>query len=95
MFILLLHYKKPLEEVMQNLEAHRVFLNKYYVNEKFVCSGPRNPRTGGCIICHAVTEAELKEIIQEDPFYSKGIADYEILEVIPTHYAKGAEKYFL
>lgn len=95
MFILLLNYKKPIEEVMQNLEAHCAYLDKYYASGKFVCSGPKNPRTGGCIICHAVTENEVKVLIQEDPFYFKGIADYEILEFVPTRYAPGTEKYFL
>lgn len=95
MFILLVHYKKPLEEVEQYLAAHRAYLEKYYATGKFICSGRRNPRTGGCILCHGVTEAEVKEMIREDPFYSKEIANYEIIEVIPTQCAKGAEKYFL
>lgn len=95
MFILLVNYKRPLEEVEQNLEAHRAYLDKYYALNKFVVSGRRNPRTGGCIICHAVTEAEVKEIIKEDPFYFKGIADYEIIEAIPTKYAEGGEKFFM
>lgn len=95
MFILLVNYKKPLEEVIENLEAHRVYLDKYYASGKFITSGPRNPRTGGCIICHNVSETEVKEIIKEDPFYYKGIADYEIVEVVPNKFAKGAEKYFL
>lgn len=95
MFILLLHYKKTLEEVAENLEAHRAYLDKYYKTGKFICSGPRNPRTGGCILCHGLSRAEVEKIIREDPFHSKGIADYEILEMIPTKYAEGAEKYFL
>lgn len=95
MFILLVNYRKSLEEVEKNLEAHRAFLEKYYALNKFVCSGKRNPRTGGCIICHSVTEIEVKEIIKEDPFFFKGIADYEIIEVIPTKCTEGSEKIFL
>lgn len=95
MFILLVNYKKTLEEVERYLEDHRGYLNKYYAAGKFICSGRRNPRTGGCILCHAVSEAEVKELIREDPFYVRGIADYEILEVIPTKCAEGAESFFL
>ena len=93
MFILLLHYKQPLEEVMKNLDAHRIYLDKYYNQGKFIFSGPRKPRTGGCILCHATDEAEIKEIIKEDPFYFKGIADYEILDISLTKYAAGFEKF--
>lgn len=93
MFILLLRYKTPLEEVMKHLEAHCVYLDKYYAQEKFVCSGPQNPRTGGCILCKSVNVNEINEIIKEDPFYSEGIADYEIIEITPTKCAPGFEKF--
>lgn len=91
MFILLLRYKIPLEEVMKHLEAHNAYLEKYYDQEKFVCSGPQNPRTGGCILCKSNVN-EINEIIKEDPFYFEGVADYEIIEVVPTKYASGFEK---
>lgn len=93
MFILLLHYKKPLEEVIKNLDAHRVYLNKYYNQGKFIFSGPRKPRTGGCILCRAANEAEIKEIIKEDPFYFNQIADYEMIEVEINQQAPGFEKF--
>lgn len=93
MFILLLHYKQPIEEVIKNLEAHRVFLDKYYDQGKFILSGPRIPRTGGCILCHAASKEEVKEIIKEDPFYFNRIADYEIIEVEINKQAPGFEKF--
>lgn len=93
MFILLLHYKQPIEEVIKNLEAHRVFLDKYYDQGKFILSGPRIPRTGGCILCHAASKEEVKESIKEDPFYFNRIADYEIIEVEINKQAPGFEKF--
>lgn len=93
MFVLLVNYKKPLEEVEQNLEAHRAYLDKYYALHKFIFSGRRNPRTGGCILCRAKDEAEVREIMQEDPFYFKGIADYEIIDITLTKYAPGFDKF--
>lgn len=93
MFILLLSYRKPLEEVMENLDAHCIFLNKYYDRKKFIFSGPRNPRTGGCILCNASDETEIKEIIKEDPFLFKGIADYEVINIELTKYATGFEQF--
>lgn len=93
MFVLLVNYKKPLQDVEENLDAHRAYLDKYYALRKFIFSGRRNPRTGGCILCNAVSEAEVNKIIKEDPFYYKGIADYQMIDVTLTKYAEGFEKF--
>lgn len=79
--------------VEENLEAHRAYLDKYYALGKFVCSGRRNPRTGGIIMCKADGKTEVENIIKEDPFHFKGIADYEIIDFTPTKYAPGFEKF--
>jgi len=93
MFILLLKYIKPVEEVDKELENHIKYLDKYYSLGKFVCSGRRNPRIGGVILCKSENEKEVKEILKEDPFYSNRIAEYEIVEFSPTKYAEGFEKF--
>lgn len=36
MYLFLVNYKKPLEEVEKNLEAHRAYLDKYYSLKKFI-----------------------------------------------------------
>lgn len=95
MFVLLLKYKKSLEEVEKALEAHIAYLEKYYALDKFICSGRRNPRIGGLILCNAKDKDEVNEIIKEDPFYMEDIAEYEIIEFMPTKYAEGFEKFVL
>lgn len=93
MFVIILKYKKSIEEVMKNLDAHITFLNKYYSQNKFICSGRQEPRTGGIIICKAKDKSEVNSMILEDPFYKNGIAEYEIIKFVPTNYAKGFEKF--
>ncbi len=93
MFILLLNYVAPLEEVDKELEAHINYLDKYYSMGKFICSGRRNPRTGGVIISNAISKEEIEEIIRDDPFYIKKVAKYELVEFYPTKYTDGFEKY--
>lgn len=93
MFILLLKYIKPLEEVDKELKVHIQYLEKYYSLKKFVCSGRRNPRIGGVILCNAKNMEEVKAIINEDPFYINKIAEYEIVEFEPTKYADGFEHF--
>lgn len=93
MFILALKYVKPLEEVDMALKAHIEYLEKYYSLKKFICSGRRNPRIGGVILCNAKDRNEVETIIKEDPFYIKEIAEYEIIEFTPSKYAEGFEKF--
>lgn len=91
MFILVLKYIKPIEEVDKELKPHITYLEKYYSLQKFICSGRRNPRLGGVILCNAKNREEVDTIIKEDPFYIKKIAEYEIIEFSPTKYADGFE----
>lgn len=91
MFILVLNYTKPLKEVDKELKSHIEYLDKYYSLQKFICSGRRNPRVGGVILCSAKNVEEVEAIIKEDPFYIKKIAEYEIIEFFPTKCADGFE----
>lgn len=86
MFIVSLFYKKDIAEVERFIESHIQFLDKYYADKKFIFSGKKNPRTGGVILAYNVEKDELTRIITEDPFYQNEIADYEIIEVIPSKY---------
>ncbi len=86
MFLILVTYIKPLEKVDNLMEDHMTFLNKYYEQKKFICSGRRNPRVGGVILANVNTSKEIEDIIQEDPFYSNKIAEYEVIEFSPTKF---------
>ncbi len=86
MFIVSLTYKKPIEDVEEHIEEHVAILEKYYALNKFVFSGRKIPRTGGVIIVNHVTRPEIEAIVEEDPFKKYEIADYEIIEFIPTKY---------
>ncbi|WP_147822276.1 YciI family protein [Salidesulfovibrio onnuriiensis] len=93
MFLILLTYVKPLEAVDACLEGHVAFLEKYYGLGKFLCSGRKNPRTGGVILCRAASAEEVRTIIAEDPFHREGVAEYEVIEFEPTKYAPGFEAF--
>ena len=53
MFIAILTYKKPLEEVDRFLQAHREYLADHYAAGDFIASGPQTPRVGGVIMIKA------------------------------------------
>ncbi len=88
MVIIELTYKKPLNMVNQFIEPHVDFLQKYYDQNIFLASGPKEPRDGGIIIAF-VDKKRAKDIIKEDPFYKEDIADYRIIQFIPKkHHEK-------
>lgn len=84
MYVLILHYKKPLAEVEANLQAHRDYLAGYYAKDKLLASGPQNPRTGGLVLGEFENEAELKEFIANDPFTKTGVGEYQPIEFNPV-----------
>ena len=88
MYIVSLNYVKAVSEVEKYLEEHVKFLEKYYEMGKFICSGRKNPRTGGVILLNAESLAEVESIILEDPFNINEIAEYEITEFFPTKYTR-------
>ncbi len=93
MFLVILTYVKPIEAVMDNLERHVEFLEKYYEQGKFIVSGPQKPREGGFILCKAADAAEVQALISEDPFHLEGVAEYKVIEFEPTKYAEGFEMF--
>jgi uncharacterized protein YciI len=88
MYLVYVTYIKSISEVDAHLTDHRTFLDKYYATGNLICSGPRNPRTGGIIICNAKNIDEVWSIIQQDPFFINKIAKYEVIEFNPVKYAK-------
>ena len=88
MYIVSLNYIKEVSEVEKYLEEHVKFLEKYYEMEKFICSGRKNPRTGGVILLNAESLSEVEKIVLEDPFNINEIAEYEITEFFPTKYTR-------
>ena len=50
MFLIIVDYKKPLEEVERYLAEHWAFLERYFAQGKLLCNGPQNSRTRGVIV---------------------------------------------
>ncbi len=95
MFIAILTYKKPLEEVDRFLQTHRDYLAEHYAAGDFIASGPQNPRIGGVIMIKADNRATVDTIISQDPFNINGIAAYQIVEFKPTMFCDAVLSNFL
>ena len=84
MFVVIVKYVKPLEAVDSVLAEHRKFLEKYFAQKKLVGCGRQNPRVGGVIIFRAESREGVWGLVREDPFYKSGVAEYEVIEFVPS-----------
>ncbi|MCP3127213.1 YciI family protein [Shewanella sp. KJ2020] len=91
MFVVSLTYKKPIAEVEPHLAAHICYLDECYAKGIFIASGRKVPRSGGVILAKAESRAALEAILQQDPFYFEDVAEFEVIEFVPTKTAPGLE----
>jgi uncharacterized protein YciI len=84
MFVILLSYVKPIEEIDRLRPAHLQFLDRYYAKNIFIASGRQTPLKGGVILANAESRAAIEQIITEDPFYTEKAATFEIVEFTPN-----------
>lgn len=91
MYIISLTYKVPLENIDQYLDDHVNYLNDQYEQGNFLMSGKKVPRTGGVILANANNRDEISQILAQDPFYQHQLADYEVIEFVPSKSAKELE----
>lgn len=84
MFIFNLTFLKRQEERAKYLSGHMAYLDSYYEKGNFICSGAKDPKTGGIIVCRCKNKEEAERISHDDPFCQQGIASYEIIEFVPS-----------
>lgn len=80
MFVVLLKYEEPLEEIDRLMPEHVAFLRRCYRAGVFFASGRQVPREGGVILAVAPNREDLEEILEADPFVREGAASFRIVE---------------
>ena len=80
MFVIELVYKVELSQIDAHMKEHVAFLKKYYAAGNFLVSGRKIPRDGGVILAVGPDRDSVEAIVREDPFVSRGLADYRIIE---------------
>ncbi|GHD64164.1 YciI family protein [Jeongeupia chitinilytica] len=84
MFVILVEYLRPLDEIDALVPAHRAFLKTQYDAGIFLLSGPQVPRTGGVILARGLSREALEALTRQDPFHLAGAARYQIVEFAPN-----------
>ncbi|TGC64042.1 hypothetical protein C9F04_05040 [Salmonella enterica subsp. enterica serovar Wilhelmsburg] len=78
-YVVVLTYIKPLEEVDSQIPAHIEWLKQGYSDGIFLASGRRIPRNGGVILAKCDSSESLKKFLSQDPFQKLNIAKAEII----------------
>lgn len=85
--IAILRYRRPLEEVTAAVDAHRAYLRTLKDQGILVASGPAQPRNGGMLILRVPDDdivPALDRVRDNDPYYQRGLAQYELIPWAPT-----------
>lgn len=83
----IIRYRKPIEEVLKHVDAHRAYLRDLKDRGVLVASGPFEPRFGGGLLLRVADEgydAALLALRDGDPFVREGVAQYEVLPWLPN-----------
>jgi uncharacterized protein YciI len=86
-FVIELVYTADLAEIDACMKAHMAFLRKYYAAGNFLVSGRKIPRDGGIILAVGTDRAAIEAIVREDPFVTRGLATYRIVEFRASQHA--------
>jgi uncharacterized protein YciI len=91
MFVIELIYKAELSEIDAAMRPHMAYLKKHYAAGRFLISGRKVPRDGGIILALADSRELLEAIVREDPFVTRGLADYRIIEFNASQRAESVD----
>ncbi|KQR76841.1 GTP cyclohydrolase [Arthrobacter sp. Leaf337] len=90
MYVVSLTYKVPEEIVDFHLNAHVAWLQDAFDQGIFIVAGRKIPRTGALLLSNA-DRASLDASLVQDPFYTNGVAEFDVEEFHAGRVAPGYE----
>ena len=80
LFVVLMHYTKPLPDVDAVRAAHTAHLERAAAAGTVLAWARRDPPTGGVVVAAAADRQTLERVLAEDPYVRAGVARPEIVE---------------
>ena len=94
-FIVEAKYLVPFEQIKEVIPSHRAFLQKGYDMGLFLCSGPKEPPTGGFLVARAKSKRELEDFFDKEPFNVANLASFTFTEFNPLKRQDWIEHWFV
>ena len=93
MYLVIIHYDRPMDEVAAVRPEHRDYLQAHYRRGLMVCSGPQVAGHGGVLLARGGDRAAVEALCAEDPYRRRGVAHHEIIEFEAKSCAPGFEPF--
>jgi len=93
--IAMIRYRKPLEDVLKHIDAHRAYLQGLKQEGLLLAAGPLVPRNGGAFLLRVPdgeAQATLDSIRDNDPYTRFGLAQYELCPWAPVFGAEDLDR---
>jgi len=84
MYLMISKYLVPLAEVDQVRDDHLAFLDGLEAQGLMVAAGRQDPPAGGVVILNVNDEARAREVMADDPYVVRGIAEYAATGFVPS-----------
>ena len=84
MFVVLLKFSGNKGQAGQFMEGHKEWLKRGFDDGVFLLAGSLQPNSGGGILAHNTSLADLQGRVDADPFVEKDVVSAEILEIAPS-----------
>lgn len=81
MFIVFLRFSARRDQADQLMQAHKDWLQRGFDDGIFLLAGSLQPQAGGMILASGLTQAQLEERLNSDPFVAEDVVQAEIVAV--------------
>lgn len=86
MFIVLLNFSDNKGQASQFMEGHKEWIKRGFDDDVFLLVGSIQPNSGGGIVAHNTSRAQLQSRVNSDPFVAEKVVSAEIIEITPTRF---------
>jgi uncharacterized protein YciI len=83
-YLMISRYLVPLPEVDQVRDEHLAFMDGLEADGLMVAAGRQDPPVGGIVLLNVGDEARAREIMADDPYLRRGVAEYTPVGWLPT-----------
>ena len=85
LFVVLMHYSRPLAEVDGVRAEHVTYLERLAAQGTVLAWARRDPPTGGVLLAAVPDRATLERVLADDPYVKAGVAKPEIVAFSPKN----------
>jgi len=84
MFIVLLKFSDNKSQAPQHMDGHNEWVKRGFDDGIFLMAGSLQPSLGGGVLAHNISQVDLKNRVDSDPFVKENVVEAEILEITPA-----------